>query len=149
LVGDDGLDPFLLIADAGRSGGRIELAISVLKKLDFRRFDKGEGGICDKVSTVLSDSDGFGFRLSFGGFGWRFAASERASVVSFAPPEEASPMVGTLHRALTACGSDPEASSRAKDIDGPLTNGSGSLDDDKRGMREAGFEEWSILALTL
>jgi hypothetical protein len=69
LVGDDGLGLFLLIADAGRGGGRIGLAISVLKKLDFCRFDKGEGGICDKVSTVLSDSDGLGFRLSFGGSG--------------------------------------------------------------------------------
>jgi hypothetical protein len=70
-------------------------------------------------------------------------------VVSFAPPEEASPMVGNLYRALIACGSDLEASSGAKDVDGPLTDGSGSLDDDKRGMPEAGFEEWSILALTL
>jgi hypothetical protein len=69
LVGDDGLDLEILIAEAGRSGGSIGLIVSALKKLDFRPFEEGEGGICDSVSMVLSDNDGLGLRFSFGVFG--------------------------------------------------------------------------------
>ncbi len=66
LVGDDGLDIELLIAEAGRSGGRIGLAVSALKKLDLRLFEEGDDGICESVSMVLSRSDGLGLRFVLG-----------------------------------------------------------------------------------
>jgi hypothetical protein len=66
LIGDVGLDLEALIADAGRRGGRIGLVASALKKLEVRLFEEGEGGICKRVSIVLSDKDGRGFRLAFG-----------------------------------------------------------------------------------
>jgi hypothetical protein len=61
LLGDDGLERELLIAEAGRRGRRIGLEVSRLKILDLRLFDFGEGGICERVSMVLSESDGLGF----------------------------------------------------------------------------------------
>ena len=51
-----------LRADAGRDGGRIGL--SIVKKLDFRPRGDGDGGICDNVSMVRSESEGLGRRWS-------------------------------------------------------------------------------------
>jgi hypothetical protein len=51
------------MAEAGRGGGRIGL--SALKKLDRRRPGDGVGGMFERVSIVLSDKDGLGFRLTF------------------------------------------------------------------------------------
>ena len=51
-----------LSADAGREGGRIGL--SIVKKLDFLRRGDGDGGICDNVSMVRSESEGLGRRRS-------------------------------------------------------------------------------------
>ena len=39
------------------------MGLSEVKKLDLRRLGEGDGGICDSVSTVRSDSDGRGFRV--------------------------------------------------------------------------------------
>lgn len=52
------------MAEAGRSGGGMEL--SALKKLDLRLAfpPAGEGGTCDKLSMVLSESDGRLFFLA-------------------------------------------------------------------------------------
>lgn len=67
LFGDIGLSPILelgldrLSADGGREGGRIGL--SMVKKLDFLPRGDGEGGMCDNVSIVRSESDGLGRRL--------------------------------------------------------------------------------------
>jgi hypothetical protein len=69
LVGEDGLDLETPIAEAGRRGGGMGLLASALKN-DFRLLEEGEGGICDSVSTVLSESDGLGFRFSLGVDGW-------------------------------------------------------------------------------
>jgi hypothetical protein len=85
FVGDDGLDLELLIAEAGRSGGPIGLVGSVSKKLDFRLFEEGEGGICKSVSIVLSDSEGLGFRFSLDVSGWELAGSVKTPAV-FPPP---------------------------------------------------------------
>lgn len=53
----DGLLP-LDVADAGRSGGG--MLLSLLKKLDLRLpfFGAGEDGSCDRLSMVLSESEG-------------------------------------------------------------------------------------------
>jgi hypothetical protein len=62
-----GLLPLLLfdMADADRSGGG--MVLSWLKKLDLRRLPlpfAGEEGSCDRLSMVLSDSDGCDFLLT-------------------------------------------------------------------------------------
>ena len=66
FLGDEGRDVEVLNAEAGRGGGRIGLVLSTLKQLDFLLFEEGEGGICESVSTVLSDRDGLGFRFARG-----------------------------------------------------------------------------------
>lgn len=53
----------LLIAEAGREGGPIGLC--GVKKLDFRLPPAGEGGMCERLSIVLSEREGLDFR----GFG--------------------------------------------------------------------------------
>lgn len=60
-----------LIAEAGRDGGPIEPLL--LTVLDLLRVGDGPGEICDSVSTVLSDSDGLG---------WRFLACRLSSLLS-------------------------------------------------------------------
>lgn len=56
-----GLLPLLDRAEAGRRGGPMEL--SAPKKLDLRRvlLAAGDEGSCDRLSTVLSESDGRDF----------------------------------------------------------------------------------------
>lgn len=51
-----------LMLDAGRIGGGIE--VSTPTKLGLRPTGDGQGEICDNVSTVRSDSDSRGRRLS-------------------------------------------------------------------------------------
>jgi hypothetical protein len=80
LVGDDGPDLEALIADAGRRGGRIGLVASVLKKLEVRLVEEGEGGICERVSIVLSDKDGRGFRFALGVSGARSAGLDEVAL---------------------------------------------------------------------
>lgn len=59
-----GLLPLLDIAEAGRSGGG--MLLSALKKLDLRRAfpPAGDDGSWDKLSMVLSESDGRDFFLA-------------------------------------------------------------------------------------
>ena len=81
FIGDDGLDLEALIADAGRRGGRIGLVASALKKLEVRLVEEGEGGICERVSIVLSDKDGRGFRFTFGVSGGMSAGSDKVVLI--------------------------------------------------------------------
>lgn len=60
LAGVLGREPLML--DAGRVGGGIE--VSMPAKLGRLPTGDGHGDICDKVSTVLSDNDSRGRRLS-------------------------------------------------------------------------------------
>lgn len=76
LIVDDGLDLKLLIAEAGRRGGRMGLVVSTLKKLELRLFEEGEGGNCERVFMVLSDRDGRGFRFALGVSGGILAGSD-------------------------------------------------------------------------
>jgi hypothetical protein len=81
LIGDDGLDLDPLIADAGRRGGRIGLVVPPLKKLEVRLVEEGEGGICERVSIVLSDREGRGFRLDFGVSSGMSAGSDKVGSI--------------------------------------------------------------------
>jgi hypothetical protein len=77
----DGLLPLLLdMADAGRSGGG--MLLSALKKLDRRRPLPGAGddGSWDRLSTVLSESDGRLFLFS--GFTGLIGLDESSTAVS-------------------------------------------------------------------
>lgn len=55
-----GLETF--ITEAGLAGGPMEPPLFTV--LDLRLVGEGDGGILDKVSTVLSDNDGRGLRVS-------------------------------------------------------------------------------------
>lgn len=87
-MGEGGLYLEPLIAEAGRGGGRIGLVVSTLKKLDLRLIDDGEGGICEIVSIVLSDSDGLGLRFSLGVSGRGPGVSDIDSLASPSPAND-------------------------------------------------------------
>lgn len=61
-----GLLPLLDMAEAGRRGG--PMVLSAVKKLDLRRvlLAARDEGSCDRLSTVLSDSEGRDFFLGVG-----------------------------------------------------------------------------------
>jgi hypothetical protein len=78
LTGNDGREMGLVEAQSGIGGGFIGFEISRLKRLDLRLLGDGDGGICDKVSIVLSERDGRGFRFVFGVSDWKVRTSGAA-----------------------------------------------------------------------